>query len=107
MDPDANVKEQEYLIALMRSGEADSHDRARLRELRASLKEWLASGGFRPSRPQPPMPRGKYVQTHTSGIPLGELAQPTAKQRAAMRGPFHESVKEIRARAQAEARRKK
>lgn len=44
MDPDANLKEQAALI------DADTaHDRARRRELREALDEWLSRGGFAPT----------------------------------------------------------
>ena len=55
MDPDANWQEQQQLKAAIKAGTADAHDRARLRELRAALREWLARGGFPPkgiSRPR-------------------------------------------------------
>jgi hypothetical protein len=45
MDPDANVAEQRRLKAKIKM---DAHDRARLRDLRAALREWLAGGCFPP-----------------------------------------------------------
>lgn len=45
MDPNANVAEQRRL---RRSKNPD--DRARLRELRIALREWIARGGFPPER---------------------------------------------------------
>jgi hypothetical protein len=43
MDPEANYAEQRRLY-----GSADSHDKARLRELVAALRGWVAAGGFKP-----------------------------------------------------------
>ena len=48
MDPEANYKEQALLYALIKSGKADASDRARLRELVAALRGWVAAGGFKP-----------------------------------------------------------
>jgi hypothetical protein len=48
MDPDANWEEQQRIKAAIKAGNADSYDRARLRELRASLREWIKRGGFPP-----------------------------------------------------------
>ncbi len=43
MDPEANYDEQKQLY-----GSKDPHDRARLRELVAALRGWVAAGGFKP-----------------------------------------------------------
>jgi hypothetical protein len=47
MDPDANMREQNEIVARMRRGEKIDHDR--YQELRTAMREWLARGGF-PSR---------------------------------------------------------
>lgn len=44
MDPDANYAEQKRLY-----NSKDARDRARLRELVAALRGWIAAGGFKPS----------------------------------------------------------
>jgi len=43
MDPEHNYREQERLY-----GSKDPHDKARLRELVAALRGWVAAGGFKP-----------------------------------------------------------
>lgn len=45
MDPNANLQEQDRLLA---QATRDVHDRACLRELRSALSEWLRCGGFAP-----------------------------------------------------------
>jgi hypothetical protein len=42
MDPNANLAEQERILT------SSPIDRARLRELRDALREWLGNGGFAP-----------------------------------------------------------
>lgn len=54
MDPDANLKEQRELAALIQSqldeGETpDEDDVLRLSELVIALDEWIAGGGFLPA----------------------------------------------------------
>lgn len=44
MDPNANLKEQSELIAVV----LDPVDRRRLSELRRALQQWISSGGFKP-----------------------------------------------------------
>lgn len=55
MDPNANISEQENLLANRHQyhkvpyvTEAERRDARRLRELRQALAEWLARGGFEP-----------------------------------------------------------
>ena len=43
MDPNANLAEQQTIL------DNDTIDRARLRELREALADWLANGGFEPN----------------------------------------------------------
>lgn len=47
MDPNANLQEQERILTT-------GGDRARLRELRVALGEWLEGGGFAPDWSQAP-----------------------------------------------------
>jgi hypothetical protein len=44
MDPEENYRQQKRL-----HGSKDPSDKARLRELVAALRGWVAAGGFRPS----------------------------------------------------------
>lgn len=48
MDPNANKKEQQELLAkkAKQGGKLDAHDTARLRELKAALADWQRKGGF-------------------------------------------------------------
>lgn len=48
MDPDANREEQRRIQARIVGGNAEPGDRARLRELKQALSEWIAKGGFPP-----------------------------------------------------------
>jgi hypothetical protein len=77
MDPDANWYEQIRLKALIKAGDATSYDRAELRELRAALREWLASGGFPPKKAKSvkaiPAASGgpvKVINQHTGAVIL-------------------------------------
>jgi hypothetical protein len=54
MDPDKNLKEQRRLKALIKAGLADADDKARLRELKASYKEWRSRGGSAGAAPRKP-----------------------------------------------------
>jgi hypothetical protein len=49
MDPNANLRRQEYILDILFmtvTGRKDN--RAELAELRAALRDWLKSGGFQP-----------------------------------------------------------
>jgi hypothetical protein len=49
MDPNANLREQEQLVASYAGRKLpDRHDAARLRYLRKALRAWLTDGGFEP-----------------------------------------------------------
>lgn len=49
MDPNANLQEQEQLVASYAGRKLpDRHDAARLRYLRKTLRQWLTDGGFAP-----------------------------------------------------------
>lgn len=48
MDPDANLREQNEILARVRDGKLKRSDADRLDELRGALSAWLASGGFQP-----------------------------------------------------------
>jgi len=48
MDPNANWAEQQYLkMSIKQGGPTVAGKRARLRELQAAMREWIARGGFR------------------------------------------------------------
>ena len=44
MDPNANLREQEDIL-----NETRGKGNARLRELRAALRDWVGNGGFMPT----------------------------------------------------------
>lgn len=49
MDPQASLEEQERLMELRRKkGPLDAADKARLKELRVALVDWLKGGGYEP-----------------------------------------------------------
>ena len=49
MDPNANIEEQGRILERANGGRVEPAEaRARLRELRAALAEWLVRGGFAP-----------------------------------------------------------
>jgi hypothetical protein len=62
MDPDANLKEQDQLVQLE---QPDTHDRARLTELRRALREWIARGGFAPNWPAYPAGAASFKHWQT------------------------------------------
>lgn len=49
MDPDANLKDQLTIAAMIADGTAKPHHVDRLAELVIALHEWIAGGGFLPS----------------------------------------------------------
>lgn len=51
MDPNANLKEQSEILSEIKTYAAPEHRailRARLKELRIALSQWLRKGGFAP-----------------------------------------------------------
>lgn len=76
MDPNANLQEQEQLLArkeyfknlpLTRHPPLREEDVARLRELRATLRVWLTNGGFEPDWAAYPKAARYYRQFHLAG----------------------------------------
>lgn len=59
MDPNANLQEQERIIRY-RTNTGTRETRARLRELRQALTEWIRGGGFEPDWSQAPNARKYY-----------------------------------------------
>lgn len=65
MDPNANLRQQEYLIDVKINSGTHGVDRKRARaelnELRGALKGWLQGGGFEPAWSEAPLAR-KYFR---------------------------------------------
>ena len=62
MDPDANLQEQEALITSAHPGAMAGvvFSSARMRELNAALRAWLATGGFEPDWSKAPRAAKRY-----------------------------------------------
>lgn len=67
MDPDANLAEQDQILADGR------HERGRLAELREALREWLQRGGFEPQWHRAPRAAAFYGRGigHAVSVPHG------------------------------------
>ena len=69
MDPNANVREQESLLAMVEPGVAmGDSDRARLGELRRALAGWIRGGGFAPTWSAVPLTVAYYRRAGALGL---------------------------------------
>jgi len=84
MDPDANWEEQQRIKAAIKAGNANSYNRARLRELQASLREWIKRGGFPPKAKRATAQQGNPVKVVnlSSGFVILALPEGTTNAQA-------------------------
>jgi hypothetical protein len=66
MDPNANLQEQEAILARWGVPGQRMHDRDRLAELRIALAEWLRAGGFAPDWSKAPKAAHYFINDRDS-----------------------------------------
>jgi hypothetical protein len=67
MDPNANLQEQEAILARWRTPRGCiGRDNTRLAELRIALAEWLQAGGFAPDWSKAPKAAHYFINDHDS-----------------------------------------